>query len=243
MASKLGQAEFTVVNAKWLGDQVRDDYPGLRPSQVVLARPGVDTGKWLPGDRSSDETTFDLVTVARANYAKGHDVTMRAVARLRQSGRSVRLRIVGGGPDLDSLQSLADQLRLQSEVEFSGPVSENEVVAFLSAADAFVLASRFEPLGVAYMEAMALGVPTIGTYAGGVSEIITHERDGLLVPTEDDEGLAAAVARLMDDPELRRRLGRNGRRTIVQRFDSRIGAATLYERLFGNPPPRAKLGL
>jgi glycosyltransferase involved in cell wall biosynthesis len=89
------------------------------------------------------------------------------------------------------------------------------------------------------MEAMALGLPAIGTAAGGVGEIITNEHDGLLVPPDDDEQLAAAVARLMDDPDLRQRLGRNARRTIVERFDSRIGAATLYERLFDTPPPSA----
>jgi colanic acid/amylovoran biosynthesis glycosyltransferase len=239
MASKLGQAEFTAVNANWLLDQVRNDYPDLLPSQMLLARPGVDTETWLPGDRGSDDSTFELVTVARVHHAKGHDITIRGIARLRQSGRNVRLRIVGSGPELNSLQSLAGQLRLEGEVEFLGSVSEDEVIAYLRAADAFVLASRFEPLGVAYMEAMALGLPTIGTDAGGVGEIITPERDGLLVPPEDDEQLANAVARLMDDPELRRRLGENARRTIVERFDSRIGAASLYERLFGTPPPRA----
>ena len=237
MASKLGEAEFTAVNAEWLRAQVRDDYPGLRPSQVLLARPGVDTEKWVPGDCKSDDATFGLVTVGRVHHGKGHDITIRAVARLRESGRDVRLRIVGGGPYMDSLRSLADQLRLEGAVEFSGSVSENEVMAFLGTADAFVLASRFEALGVAYMEAMALGLPTIATDAGGAGEIIITGHDGLLVPPEDDERLATAIASLMDDSELRRRLGKNARRTIVERFDSRIGAATLYERLFGTPPP------
>ena len=239
MAAKLGRAEFTAVNANWLLDQVRNDYPDLLPSQVLLARPGVDTETWLPADRRSDDPSFELVTVARVHHAKGHDITIQALARLREGGRDVRLRIVGAGPELDSLRSLAEQLRVKEEVEFLGSVSEDEVVALLTAADAFVLASRFEPLGVAYMEAMALGLPTVGTAAGGVGEIITSERDGLLVPPEDDERLATAVARLMDDPELRRRLGENARQTIVERFDSRIGAAGLYERLFGAPAPRA----
>ncbi len=90
------------------------------------------------------------------------------------------------------------------------------------------------------MEAMALGLPTVGTDAGGITEIITNGEDGLVVPTEDEERLAAAIAQLMDDSDLRRRLSRSGRRTIVDRFDSRIGAALFYERLFGIPPPRAK---
>jgi colanic acid/amylovoran biosynthesis glycosyltransferase len=86
------------------------------------------------------------------------------------------------------------------------------------------------------MEAMALGMATIGTQVGGVSEVITHDHDGLLVPPEDDESLAEAIGRLIDDPELRQRLGKNARLTILERFDSRIGATKLYERLFGTSP-------
>jgi colanic acid/amylovoran biosynthesis glycosyltransferase len=242
MASKLGQSEFTAVNAEWLLDQVRTDHPRLRSSQVLLARPGVDTRAWLPGDGESGDSTFRLVTVARVQHGKGHDITIRAVARLRNTGRNVQLRIVGGGPERAALQSLTEQLGVEAVVEFAGSVSEDEVISSLRAADAFVLASRVEPLGVAYMEAMALGMPTIGTQVGGVSEVITHDHDGLLVPPEDDERLAEAVARLIDDPELGQSLGRNARRTIVERFDSRIGATKLYERLFGTSPPSGEAG-
>jgi glycosyltransferase involved in cell wall biosynthesis len=239
MTSKLEQSEFTAVNAEWLLDQVQTDYPRLRSTQVLLARPGVDTRYWVLGDGEADDSRFRLVTVARVQHGKGHDVAIRAVARLRNAGRNVRLRIVGGGPYRAVLESLTEELGVQGAVEFAGSVSEDKVISCLRDADAFVLASRVEPLGVAYMEAMALGLPTIGTHVGGVGEVISHEHDGLLVPAEDEERLAAAVARLIDDPELRRRLGRNARRTIVERFDSRIGAAKLYERLFGNPPPTA----
>jgi glycosyltransferase involved in cell wall biosynthesis len=239
MASKLGETEFTLVNAEWLLRQVHEEYPGLRPSQALLARPGVDTERWVQRDGKADGPGFELVTVGRVHHGKGHDITIRAVGRLRDSGRRVRLRIAGSGPELAALQALVAQLRLEQEVEFLGSVSESDVMALLREADVFVLASRFEPLGVVYMEAMALGLPTIGTDAGGVGEIITDEQDGLLVPPEDDERLAEAVARLQDDPPLRHRLGRNARRTIVERFDSRIGAAKLYERLFGAAPPAA----
>jgi colanic acid/amylovoran biosynthesis glycosyltransferase len=237
MASKLEQSEFTAVNAEWLLEQARMSFPRLRPSQVFLARPGVDTEVWVPGNRDADDSSFGLVTVARVQHGKGHDITIRAVARLREAGRGVRLRIVGGGPERSALQSLAEHLGVAGSVEFAGSLSEAEVMRSLRAADAFVLATHFDALGVAYMEAMALGVPTIGTDAGGVGEVITHEYDGLLVPPEDDERLAVAIGRLIDDPELRRRLGRNARRTIVERFDSRVGAATLYERFFGTPAP------
>lgn len=237
MASKFRDAEFTIAITEWLYGQVRRDYPGLRPSQLLLGRIGVDTRKWVPGQPDAADPAFRLITVARLHHAKGHHIAMRAVARLRRSGRNVRLLIVGGGSERAVLQELSKSLGLDGFVHLAGSLSEEDIISRLRSADAFVLASRSEPLGVAYMEAMALGLPTIGTDAGGVGEIITPEHDGLLVPPEDDERLAAAVARLMDDPDLRRRLGKHARQTIVERFDSRIGAATLYERLFRIPPP------
>jgi colanic acid/amylovoran biosynthesis glycosyltransferase len=115
-------------------------------------------------------------------------------------------------------------------------LSEDEIIARLPAANAFVLASRSDPRPVVVMEALALGIPVVGTDAGGIPEIITTGRNGLVVPAEDDERLAEAIARLMDDPELRRRLGTNARQTAIRRFDSRIGAASLYEHLGASRP-------
>jgi glycosyltransferase involved in cell wall biosynthesis len=82
------------------------------------------------------------------------------------------------------------------------------------------------------MEAMALAVPTIGTAAGGVGEIIQSGVDGVLVPPGDPVAIADAICELVSDASRRRQLGENGRKTIVERFDSRLGASTLYTRLF-----------
>jgi glycosyltransferase involved in cell wall biosynthesis len=81
------------------------------------------------------------------------------------------------------------------------------------------------------MEAMSMEVATVGTAAGGVAEIITDGIDGLLVEPRNVEALAGAMARLQDNPDLRRRLAQAARSTIIKRFDSRIGARTLRERL------------
>jgi colanic acid/amylovoran biosynthesis glycosyltransferase len=237
MRLKLENAEFTIVVADWLRDDVHRQYPGVRASTVSVSSMGVDTEAWVPAASRSHGATFRLITVGRLHHAKGHDVALRALARLRGKGRAVHLSIIGSGPEKQALESLVEQLRLEDSVEFVGTLPEDEVVKRLQQADAFVLASRDEPRAVAYMESMALALPTIGTEAGGSAEIITNEHDGLLVPPEDEERLAVAIARVIDDPDLRTRLSRNARETAVERFDSRIGAAVLYERLFGTAPP------
>ena len=177
------------------------------------------------------------MTVGRLHSSKGHDVLLRAVKRLVDSGKDVSLRLAGAGPDRDALEKLAADLGLAGRVTFLGSLPEDRIIEELRTADVFALASHAEPLGVVYMEAMALGVPTIGTAAGGVAEIITDGRDGLLVPPGNPGALADAIAALMSDDALRRRIGDAGREAVVRKFDSRLGAATLYERLMDGPAP------
>ncbi len=238
MREKFGEADFTIAITQWLLDQIRRDYPDLAPEQALLGRIGVDTRKWAPTSEpgSARPAGVRLLTVGRLHESKGHDVLIGALKILADEGKDVSLRIIGEGPRRQDLEALTASSRLSGRVEFLGSLSEDQIIAQMREADLFVLASHAEPLGVVYMEAMAMQVATIGTAAGGVGEIITDGVDGLLVPPGDPVGLADAIRRLMADEPLRLRLAAAGRQTIVDRFDSRIGAATLYERLHGQPP-------
>ena len=233
LTSKFADADFTIVITKWLLEEVRYKYP-LRPEQLILGGIGVDTTKWTPqhdNELKNPNNSFQIVTVSRLHPSKGHDTLIRATKQLIDAGKPVKLNIIGAGSELDNLKALVNQLNLSEFIDFTGSLSEDQIIEIMQQADAFVLASHAEPLGVVYMEAMAMEVPTIGTNAGGVGEIITNNHDGLLVPPRDDTMIANALTLLIENPLLRLQLGRNGRETIIQRFDSRIGAATLFHRL------------
>lgn len=241
LAEKFADADFTIAITQWLLDDVKRECPTLRPDQVVLGRIGVDTQKWVPAatdgaDAPPARGPLRLLTVARLHWAKGHTYLLRAIKQLVDDGIDVTLRIAGTGAEQERLEHLTDELKLAERVRFLGSIPEEAVIGELSATDVFVLASDAEPLGVAYMEAMAMAVPTLGTAAGGVAEIITDGVDGVLVSPKDPAALADALRALAADPERRRRLGRAGRETVCRRFDSRYGAATLYECLFHRPP-------
>jgi colanic acid/amylovoran biosynthesis glycosyltransferase len=234
LASKFADADFTIAITEWLLEEVRKNYPNLRPEQLILGGIGVDTTKWVPihnNEFKIKDNSFQVVTVSRLHPSKGHDTLIRAIKQLIDAGKVVKLNIIGTGSELGNLKVLVNQLNLSEFIDFTGSLSEDQIIEQMQQADAFVLASHAEPLGVVYMEAMAMEVPTIGTNAGGVAEIITNNHDGLLVPPRDDTMIANALTLLIENPQLRLQLGRNGRETIVQRFDSRIGAATLYNRL------------
>jgi glycosyltransferase involved in cell wall biosynthesis len=241
MAEKFADADFTIAITQWLLDEMHRDYPGLKPSQALLGRIGVDTHQWVPaalnGSNGRVAGAIRLMTVGRLDTCKGHDDLLRAVKLLVDSGKDVSLRIAGAGPEREALEQLRAEFGLVDRVQFLGSLPESRVIEELKTADLFVLASHAEPLGVVFMEAMALAVPTIGTAAGGVSEIISSGSDGLLVPPKNPSALADAISSLMSDETRRKRLGEAGREKIVREFDSRIGAATLYERLLGQPAP------
>ena len=232
MAQKFGEADFTIVITERLLEQVKRDYPTLRPDQALLGRIGVDTRKWVPNRNAEDsDGPLRVITVGRLHPSKGHDDLLRALALIITAGRKVTLRVFGDGPQRRELESLAKELGIAEKVKFEGSVSEERIIEEMRNADVFVLASHAEPLGVVYMEAMSMEVATVGTAAGGVGEIITDGVDGLLVEPRSIEAIADAIARLQDNQALRLRLARAGRQTIINRFDSRIGVKTLRERL------------
>ncbi|MFN3168328.1 MAG: glycosyltransferase family 4 protein [Phycisphaeraceae bacterium] len=231
MGRKFGESAFTVAITRWLYDQVREQMPHLREDQLILGRIGVDTDKWTPGDPPNNDTP-QLIIVGRLHESKGHAVLLDALAKVPGAA----LTIVGDGPERPAIEKQIDSLGLTERVALTGSVAEDQIIGLMRGADLFVAPSHAEPLGVVYMEAMAMGVATIGTAAGGVAEIIDSGKDGLLVPPRDPDALASAIQQLIDDPARRRAIAQAGRESVVRNFDARIGAATLYERLHGEPP-------
>lgn len=245
MGRKFGESAFTVAITQWLFDQVRQEMPELREDQLILGRIGVDTTKWTPpppevGNGGADDQegarATQLICVGRLHESKGHAVLLDALAKVPGAA----LTIVGDGPERSNIEAQIATLGLADRVTLTGSVAEHEIIALMREADLFVGPSHAEPLGVVYMEAMAMGVATIGTAAGGVGEIIDSGVDGLLVPPRNPEALASAIQSLIDDPARRQQIARAGRASVVKNFDARIGAATLYERLHGHAPAAVK---
>src|SRR5690606_18649968 len=131
------------------------------------------------------------------------DLLMRAVAALPR--RDVQLVLLGEGPERPALEALAGALGIRERVLMPGFVADP--VAWLAHADLFVCSSRWEGFGHVIVEAMAAGVPVVATDCPhGPRDIIEPEKTGLLVALDDVPALAAAVARLIDNPDLGRRL-------------------------------------
>ncbi len=153
---------------------------------------------------------FVVLALAQLMHRKGLDVLLRAVASLRDPRLCVLL--AGDGPEAAALRALAAELQLGSAVQFLGRRN------LLAACDLFVLPSRAEGLGVAALEALGAARPVIASKVGGLADLIQHERSGLHVPPDDPAALAAAIARLRDDPLLRERLAAAGPARVDEGF-------------------------
>jgi glycosyltransferase involved in cell wall biosynthesis len=175
------------------------------------------------------EETPCLLVLAALVARKGIDVLLDAMAPLAHGAPQPVLWIAGEGPERAALERHAAARGLGERVRFLG--RRSDVGDLLAACDIFVLPSRREGLGVAALEAMAAGRPVIASDVGGLGEAIAHEHTGLLVPREDPAALGAAIARLVGDPPLCKRLGDAGPAHVRKHY-SAAAMVDAYEALY-----------
>jgi len=151
-------------------------------------------------------------------HYKGLDDVLRAMPQLPDS---VRLVLAGDGPKHAEWEALSRQLKLGERVTFPGDVPDAALPALYQSADIYVLPAntRAEAFGIALLEAMASGLPCVTTEVGsGTSYVVQNEVTGLVVPPRSPEALAQALQRLVNDSDLRTRLGAAGRERVLQHF-------------------------
>lgn len=190
------------------------------------------------GVLSSEQATIGIV--GRISPWKGQHVFLRAVASVRQCFPQARFKVIGGplfgeSSYEQSLFSLCAELGLDDVVEFTGFCKN--ISNAIGALDILVHASTLgEPFGQVIIEAMALGKPVVATRGGGVPEIVAHGITGLLVPMNDPESLATALAELLSDPDRRIEMGIAGRRRVCEQFSiERVATkvTALYDEFLG----------
>jgi glycosyltransferase involved in cell wall biosynthesis len=168
-----------------------------------------------------------LVFVGRVVEQKGLAILFEAMDQLAAEHPDLTLTVVGDGPHRTRLQERAAAMGVGDRVDFIGSRSQSEVVEILSDADIFVLPSYAEGVPVVIMEALGSGVPVVATFVGGMAELVEDGVTGFLVRPGDPSQLADRIARLVDDPDLRDRLGSAGRAKVTDEFDSRSEARRL----------------
>jgi len=193
------------------------------PVQVIPYTLGfAETGTQSRPQRER-RTAFQVLFVGRLVERKGVTHLIEAVRRL-PAELSARLVVIGDGPERAVLEAQARAAGMADRVAIRGRVSDAELRAAYAASDALVLPSMLdargdtEGLGVVLLEAMSYGVPVVASDIGGITDIVEHERSGLLVPPADPAQLARALERLARDPALAARLGAAGEQRVRSAF-------------------------
>jgi glycosyltransferase involved in cell wall biosynthesis len=203
--------------------QAVQSYTDVASDRLVTITNGVDADRFdcresrkelrrklnLPTDRPV------VVSVGRLTRPKGYPHLLAALSLIPPGERPLAL-IVGDGPDLKDLRCLAAALKLDEDVQFLG--TRSDIPALLSAADVFVLASLWEGLPLALLEAMAAGLPSVVTAVGENPAVIQDGRCGFLVPPGDEAALAYALNHLLRDPLQRKLIGNAARQRFEDHF-------------------------
>ena len=184
---------------------------GIERSRITVIPNGVDLDLYRPDPalRRFDEPT--VLYLGRLKRYKRVDLVIRAVHWLRQAGIEARLIIAGTGDDAPRLRSLIDVLGMRDAVEMTGFVDEERKVELFRRAWVHAFMSPKEGWGISNLEAAACGTATVASDSPGLRESVVHERTGFLVPHGKVPAAAAALRRILGDPDLRDRLGRQAR--------------------------------
>jgi colanic acid/amylovoran biosynthesis glycosyltransferase len=239
LGEKLAAARSVRAISRFNRELLERWYPAEAAGKVEVIHVGIDPDLYrrLPPPPAPSVGLPELLCIASFRPYKGLPVLLDACRRLADAGVGFRCQIVGDGPMRPELERRVAELGLAGIVRLAGALPQDEVARRLGASTAFVLPSVVAPDGqmegipVALMEAMAAGRPVVASALSGVPELVEHGVSGLLVPPGDAPALAAALQRLLADPELARGLGERGRQAVERGFRLDATVAALLERV------------
>jgi glycosyltransferase involved in cell wall biosynthesis len=215
----------------------------VRPERMTVVPVGVDTTVFRPIDGVVPVPGRIMVTSSSDVPMKGLVPLLEAVAKLRTE-RDIALTVIGRPREGGRVDKTISRLGLGDIVECISGISDDALARLYGEAEVAVVPSLYEGFSLPAIEAMSCGVAVVATTGGALPEVVgTDGETGLLVPPNDPGALAGAIARLLDDPPLRARLGAAGRQRVISRFTWQVtaaGTAACYEALLeGRPLPGA----
>ncbi len=237
---KLRRLKLVVANSQFTANAIVQNYPNTA-SKVRLCYKSVDVERYRGVSRNREAATLDparqvVLFVGSNMHRKGVPDLIKAAPGVIREHPEAQFVIVGKDKAVPQLEALCADFKVNKNFEFAGWRSQADLLGHYQQATIFVMPSLTEALGVTFLEAMAAGVPVIGTNVGGIPEIIQNGFNGLLVPIESPSAITEAINRLLADDQLRESLAENARATL-NKFDvSSMMECTyrLYNEVVGN---------
>ena len=229
----LQKASRIIAISKYTAELVKG--AGVEAARIHIVPPRVDVERFRPVaiDEAFRKQVLGptryagkvILTVGNIVPRKGHDVVIRSLPLIKSQVSDFTYLIVGDGPYREELEQLADLVGVKDCVKFAGKVPDETLSQYYALSDVFIMASRgqenqadVEGFGLVYLEASACAKPVIGGRSGGVSDAVEDGVSGLLVDPESPEDVAAAILRVLGNPQLATRLGQQGLARAVNEF-------------------------
>jgi glycosyltransferase involved in cell wall biosynthesis len=197
---------------------------GLKREKLGIIPFGVDTSFFRPINNQKDNDIFQILSVGYLIERKGFEYLIKAVKAVLEVHDNVKLIIVGSGPLETKLKTLIIDLKLENNIQIINNVTDGDLLELYNDSDLFVLPSivdsqgNTEGLGVVLLEAMACKLPVIGSYIGGIPDIVHDGETGLLVPEKDILEISRAIIKLIENEDLRGIIAFKGYKMVKDRF-------------------------
>lgn len=222
----LQNASMIIANSNFTANLVKSAIGGQE--RIAVLNPVVDIKRFMPSASSFDKKVAGkkaVLTVARLVESKNHETLIRAFAKAVKIIPEAICRIIGQGPLESQLKELVSALGLADKVIFTGNVPDLELAAYYYSCDVFALVSKeikergeVEGFGIVFLEAACCAKPVIGSRSGGIADAVIDGDTGILVDPLNEDEIARAIVRVLQDEGLARRLGENGRKRMETEF-------------------------
>lgn len=226
------KADSVTVISNYLAQYVKSQNPKIPirviPNGVNLKQFPISNFQ-IPNKENERNT---IITVSRLVKKNGVGDLIEAMAIVGNEIPDARLLIIGNGTLEKDLKLKVKGLNLENNIKFLGEISNESLLEYLSMADVFVRPSLSEGLGTAFLEAMAAGLPIIGTPVGGIPDFLKDGETGLFCKVADPKDLAEKIVRILKDEKLREKIINNARKLVAQKYDWDI-IANEFAQIYG----------
>jgi len=212
--------DAVIANSHYTAKKIATQY-AIAPGNLHVCYKTIQQDRWARALQSRAQQAPHprrVLFVGGNMQRKGLPTLIQAVSMARDAIPDLELWVVGGDKAIEAMKGVCKAAGVDQQVHFWGRKDQEELVDLYAQSDVFVMPSLTEGFGLVFLEAMASGMPIIGSQAGGIAEVVEQGQNGILVPPGDPIELAAALRRLLTDPDLYARLKRVGLETAA-RFD------------------------
>lgn len=227
----LKKADHITACSQFILDEAIKIVPDIRSKATVIHN-GIESNLLVNARKVSSPGRY-VLSIGRFVEKKGFDILIKAFKLVVAQKPDIALVIAGDGPEKTGCSSLIHKFGLEQAVTLYGPANREEVNSLLKGCEFFTLPSLKEPFGIVMLEAMVARKAVVATRVGGVPEVITDGKDGMLVKAGSPEALAKGILELLNDTDLRRKFEEAGFKTVKSRFTLKAFSEkylTVYKR-------------